>query len=426
MNDTIYILQDPKGLSYQHPVLYILYTYGFYRLGVLMNNPNAGLALLSVFQMVCMDYVLTYAIALLHKNSGKYAVCVVLTLYFGVSPLFATYAVSAIKDTPFSIAVFMLMALLYEAGITKGKVLLNRGCCVYIWICLFVMVGFRSNGLFMVIGTFVCVLMIYREQRGRLAIVWGSAVIAAMVLSACLMPRGVDKLFQEKVGIPIQQVAAVINKGTVLTSEQETYLYRLLPEEKWKNYAPGCSDIIKWDEEFDRVYLNDTRKEFMQIWLELMPHNPGVYMEAYIMNTYGVWGIETRNSEQYYFKDIYQNELGLYQDSPLPNIIYEFFYRFYCNRYTYCYLSAGTAFWVMFAVIIWLISCREYAKICAFVPMICCFISLLLAIPIAFAFRYVYVLAMAFPFYVIMPFLNKGSLKEAAHDTVVNNHYSNI
>lgn len=75
MNDTIYILQDPWKLSNQHPILYNLYLYGFYQIGYNLNNPNLGLALLSLFQMICMDYVLTKAISIFYSKNSSYRLC---------------------------------------------------------------------------------------------------------------------------------------------------------------------------------------------------------------------------------------------------------------------------------------------------------------------------------------------------------------
>ena len=130
------------------------------------------------------------------------------------------------------------------------------------------------------------------------------------------------------------------------------------------------------------------------------------------MNTYGIWGIETRNSEQYYIKDIWQNELGLYQDSPLPAPIRDFFYRIYCNRFTYRYLSAGTAFWVLLMITLFGLYKGYYRYVIAFSPAWLCFLSLMASTPIAFAFRYVFFMALLFPFLLIMPFLydTKGML----------------
>lgn len=146
----------------------------------------------------------------------------------------------------------------------------------------------------------------------------------------------------------------------------------------------------------------------MQIWGQLLWKNPKVCAEAYLLETYGIWGIETRNKEQYYNKEIWENTLGLYQDSLLPEPFRKIIVVYYCNRFTYRYLSMGTAYWVLAAVTLWLLYRKFYQYIVVTVPLWLLFISLLVAAPVAFAFRYGFVIAMAFPFYVILPFMNSG------------------
>ncbi len=405
MNDTIFILGAPEKHCYQHPVLYILYTCFFYKIGVALGNPNIGLALLSMLQMVFMDYVITHAIVYFYKRRLAGKVCCILAGYFAFAPLFSTYAVSAIKDTPFSIALFYLIILLLELADSKGERIKDIGFCMRCMFAIFILVSFRSNGLLIGVGTFVILFIVYKAQRMTLLVSFFVPICISCLLSEFAMPIGVEKLFQEKIGIPLQQVSAVVASGGELSEAQREYLYELLPEEEWQNYAPSCADNIKWNSAFDRDYLNETKEEFMKLWLELLPENIPIYIEAYVMNTYGVWGIETRNSEQYYVKDIYPNELGLYQDSPLPEGIRELIYRFYCNRFTYRYLSEGTAFWILFLVTLGFLGKKKYGKAAAFCPGWLCFMSLLLATPIAFAFRYVFFLALLFPFLLFIPFM---------------------
>jgi hypothetical protein len=401
MNDTVYICGNPRLLTNQHPAMYVYYTYGFYSLGVMLGSPNLGLAFISLLQLVWMDYVVTYGIRVLRNKGASNTLCVILACYFGIAPLFGTYAVSAIKDTPFAIAVFWLMIMLYEVSETDlGD---KSWFWLKVWICVFIMAGFRSNGLIIAVGTGLVVFCIYRRYRRRLAIVFISAIFCATIVNSVLTPDDVKPLFQEKIGIPLQQVAAVVNKGTTLTESQKEYLFRLLPEDKWSSYGTGCVDNIKWNDEFDREYLNETKAEFIKVWLELLPNNIGVYMEAYILNTYGIWGIETRNGEQYYVKKIYDNDVGLYQDSPLPKWLATLVGTYYCNRFTYGYLSEGTSFWVMFGLLFWLVCKKEYGKACVFTPMVMNFISLMLATPIAFTFRYVFTMALIFPFMILLP-----------------------
>lgn len=405
MNDTIYILKNPDALCYQHPVLYIMYTHCFYRIGVALGNPNLGLAFLSLAQMLAMDYAISYTITYLYKKKIAVWFCMMFACYFSFAPLFSTYAVSAIKDTPFSICLFYFVVLLCELAESKGELFDDTGFCLKCMPVICVITGFRSNGVLIIIGSLLILLGVYKKFWKQMLVSFLIPICVACMLSEFFMPVGVEKLFQEKVGVPLQQVSAVVAGGGELSTEQEEYLYRLLPEEKWQNYAPSCSDNIKWDDDFDREYLNETREEFIKVWLELMPENIATYVEAYIMNTYGIWGIETRNGEQYYVKDIYPNDLGLYQDSPLPDRIRTLCYTFYCNRFTYRYLSAGTAFWVLFMITLMIFSYKKYQYAAAFSPVWMCFLSLLVATPIAFAFRYVFVLALLFPFLLVAPFL---------------------
>lgn len=408
MNDTIFIMEDPWKHCGQHPVLYILYTCFFYKIGMWLGRPNTGLALLSIVQMALMDYVISYAICYFYKKKLAGKLCLLLAGYFAFAPLFSTYAVSAIKDTPFSIALFYLIILLLEMSDSKGECIKDMGFCIRCMLGVFVLVSFRSNGLLIGAGTLVVLFIVYKGHRMALLVSFLVPVSISCLLSEFFMPMGVEKLFSEKIAIPLQHVSAAVASEGDLSEAQREYLYKLLPKEEWQSYAPCCADNIKWNSAFDREYLNDTKAGFLRLWLELMPQYFPAYVESYIMNTYGVWGIGTRNSEQYYVKDIYPNELGLYQDSPLPNGIRDFVYRFYCNRFTYRYLSEGTVFWILFVVTLGFIAKKEYRRAVAFCPSWICFMSLMLATPIAFAFRYVFFLALLFPFLLLLPLIPEG------------------
>lgn len=405
MNDTINILENPWKLSNQHPILYNLYTYGLFKLGNFIWNENFGLALISLIQMSLMAYVLSYAIHLLYEQGIMDWMCWLIIIYFSFAPVFSTYAFSAIKDTPFSIFLFGLVVLLYEAVRSPGTQCDRQGFWIKAGVCCLGIINFRSNGLFVVAGTVCMMLIVYRKKYKSILLMVLIVITISGATNALLKPAGVKKLFQESAGIPLQQIAAVVNKGTELTESQKEYLFRLLPEEKWSQYAPCCADNLKWDEDFDGQFLNETKRKLLSIWGELFVDNWKVYVEAYIMNTYGIWGIETRNKEQYYQKDIYPNTLNLYQKSPLPKGIRTIVYTYYCNRFTYRYLSAGTAFWVLFAESLWLLYQRKYRLAVVFSPIWLCFLSLMLATPIAFAFRYVFILAMVFPFCIVIPLI---------------------
>lgn len=412
MNDTVYIIEKPWELSNQHPILYNLYTYGLFCLGRWLWNPDFGLALISLVQMFAMALVLSKAIILLYKRGTAVWICYLFALYFALAPVFATYAVTAIKDTPFSIFLFAMLLQLYELADSKGEVFQQKKFQLQLAVNLFGVISFRNNGMIIALGTMAVLFCIYKTYRKQL--VWMILVVVLLqkLTVTALVPDTVEPLFQEKAGILIQQTGAAVVKGKPLTAEQEDYLYRLLPKEEWQNYAPACSDILKWNGKFDREYLNQTRTQFIRIWGQLVISNPKVCAEAYLLETYGIWGIETRNKEQYYIKEIYDNNLGLEHRSPLPQIIVTLIYRYYCNRFSYRYLSMGTAFWILLAVTLWLCCQRRYRMAAVTIPIWILFVSLLAATPIAFCFRYGFVLALAFPFYVTMPFMKQEGCNE--------------
>ncbi|MDE7416242.1 MAG: hypothetical protein K2N44_08075 [Lachnospiraceae bacterium] len=406
MNDTIRIIEDPLKLSNQHPILYNMYLYAFYRAGCFLHNPNLGLAFLSLVQMAGMAFVLAKAVTMLRQRGAVRWLCCTLTVYFGIAPLFPTYAVSAIKDTPFSFCLFALLLLLFKLASGNGTLLDSKSDLLQMSLWLFGIISFRNNGIMIVLGLALTLCLFYKKHIKQILILFGGVVVLWLLVRSLITPAGNEPLFQERVGIPLQQTAAVVVKGKPLEEDEAQYLYRLLPEEEWQNYSPGCSDTLKWSEQFDREYLNQTKGQFIRIWGKLLLKNPRVCAEAYLLSTYGIWGIETRNKEQYYNKEIWENTLGLYQNSPLPELLRKLIVVYYCNRFTYRYLSMGTAYWLLFAVTLWLLYRKLYQYVVITVPLWLLFVSLLVATPIAFAFRYGFVIAMAFPFYVLLPFMD--------------------
>lgn len=412
MNDTIYILQDPCQLSYQHPILYNLYTYGFYKIGCTLGDPDLGLALLSLTQMIAMDYVLSKAIVIANNKGVGIYFCRTLILYFAFAPLFFTYAFSAIKDTPFSIVLFYFLLFLLEIVDSKGQCLQKWTSKLRFALCIFALISFRNNGIIIVLGTVIVLMIKYHDWRKQLFMGTFCIIIFQKVLCGVLMPDGAKPLFQEKIGVPLQQVAAVMAKDGVIDQEQKEYLCQLLPEEEWKKYAPGCADTIKWNEHFDRDYLEQSKWQFVKVWGQLFVTNPGLYTEAYLLNTYGIWGIETRNGAQYYVKGIYKNNLGLIQKSLVSDRIHTIFYKFYCNKFTYGYLSLGTAIWILLAVTLYMVKSKMWNAVIVVCPLWFLWGSLLAATPIAFAFRYGFIFAMTLPFYILTPFIMKQDMNE--------------
>lgn len=276
---------------------------------------------------------------------------------------------------------------------------------IKLFLSMFGIMSFRNNGLFILLGTTILFACIYKKVWKKIVCFGGITVAAFLLISSLLTPQDVTHSFQESVGIPLQQVAAVVTGERELSIEQKAYLYRLLPEEDWQLYTPCCVDSLKWHEDFDGDYLNETKKEFLRIWIELLPDNLDLYVKSYLLETFGFWGIETRSGSQYYFKDIFENDLGIYLEIIFPQGMHHVIRDIYSNRFTLRYLSAGTAFWMLLLYCMWVLYKRRNAYAWITIPVWLCWVSLLIATPISFAFRYVFVIALMFPFYLLIPMI---------------------
>ena len=79
-----------------------------------------------------------------------------------------------------------------------------------------------------------------------------------------------ENLFVESVGIPLQQMARVVEENGKIGEEEEEFLDNLMPMEKYlEYYNPYLVDPIKWAPEFNTDYLNANKEEFFKTWFSL-------------------------------------------------------------------------------------------------------------------------------------------------------------
>ena len=97
-------------------------------------------------------------------------------------------------------------------------------------------------------------LIIYRKYWKQLVGLLFALVIMSKVPSV-LVPT--TELFQEKIGIPIQQISYVVkNNYESISKEDKKYLNKILERDEVDlNYNPYTVDTIKWHKDFDRMYL---------------------------------------------------------------------------------------------------------------------------------------------------------------------------
>jgi len=402
MNDTIYIIENPWELGSQHPIIYNLYLYGCYRLGVLFKDANFGLFINSLVQSILMILVIDYGIMKLYERGrNNKALCYVLVVFYTFAPIYFIYSFWGIKDTVFSIALYYLCIELYLIAIGSNENL-NVLWTTRMIFALLGIILFRNGGVIIAIIVVSCFWILRSDSFKKwiiLIIIIGITFYFNKEITNNLVG---DVYRSEYLGMQIQQVAATISYEEIDEEDLEI-IYKICPKEVWiNNYAPACADTIKWHPDFDKEELNKSHMDFSKEWIRLGLKYPVRYIKAWLLETYGFWGIETRNPEQYYEKNVYDNSIELYRDTKVPYLVYKLISKFYCNKYTLRYMSAGTSFLIIISLIIRLFAVGKRRLLIPLMPVVGLWSGLLAITPISFAFRYVFVVALIMPMIITM------------------------
>ncbi len=178
-------------------------------------------------------------------------------------------------------------------------------------------------------------------------------------------------------------------------------------------------DSIKWNRNFNEKYLNSHKTDFIKTYVSLVPGNLKIYVDAYLLQTYGFWSVFTWAPRQTVFTCAFTPAIlnlknpggkvnGKFNVSELTFVDKSFkdTVGHFMQKNVY-YLGAGTCAWITVASLLMCLFRRQYNKCLAFYPILLSWFTLLLAAPIAFAFRYAFAFALCMPLIIAFPFLRE-------------------
>lgn len=162
---------------------------------------------------------------------------------------------------------------------------------------------------------------------------------------------------------------------------------------------------------FDRNYLNETKGEFVKVWIKNIPNNIELYTKSYLANTYYLWAIKKFEPWQSCFLtlDTFDFGTGNYFDGLenkqiWPNNIQKFMTNFY--EHTIYYLNNGGCFWLYVLLALIVIFKNQKDKLIYFIPCGAIWLNLMLAAPLSVALRYMCSYIYLLPFLLIIIFVN--------------------
>lgn len=439
-------------LTNHHPVVYSLLVGGFVSLSkILPLSLNAAVFLYSLVQSVCLAGTLAAMFCRLQRAGVKRCVLAAGIAYAMIVPYFPAYAMILWKDPLYSCALLWLSLLLFDAVRKEGG-LPDRAWQVKWFLALLCTAFLRNNGAFCLL--FMAAALLLSGRRKRFFCTACMAVIVALLFftvqhTVYPLCHIADTEYTEKIGIPLQQLAATVAYQGKMGEEEREFLFKIMPEQEWKErYAPCLADKIKWTDGANMEYISQNKRSFWKVWGNLLLKNPAIYLRAYGMDTFGFWvpGVQNR----YGYVDLYitENDLGLHQTDLVQKLFGSTIRPLLKRRRIW--IGSGTLLWMTLGGMLLDILCREgsgskisdskisgregsgskitgskissrkisNSKISGregekaggggwiiYLPALGNALTVFLATPVAFSLRYVYVLAIGLPLYVLLPFL---------------------
>lgn len=123
------------------------------------------------------------------------------------------------------------------------------------------MMMLRNNGIFVFIPMMLSIIILIKHVRMKVLLT-SLVMIVISITPDIVIKETLDlpQLFQERVGIPLQQYSRTVAVGAPLTKAEENYTIRMMMPEQIKTwYDPFTADLIKWNSNFDFITSITTR-----------------------------------------------------------------------------------------------------------------------------------------------------------------------
>lgn len=421
MADTRWQLVQIVGLdpyTNHHPMAHTLSMQVFFDLGrALFGTQNAGVAFVSISQYVAVAAAFSYVTGTLYRMRVRTGLVLLSALFFAFAPNNLLFAITPIKDIPFSIlALTMLTALLrlldgFRRGVPQKRMWGD-------WLLLFIGSAgtclMRTNGVYAFIA-FLPLCLIFLRRRQLLVL---PAMAAALLLSLLFRGPVLDNMqipppdTVESLSLPVQHIARVVTDGYALTDAEYALLSEVvdveaIPETYTPYIADSMKDLVRKTD--NQAYIVAHKDAFFRLWIELGCRYPKAYLLAQIDETVGFW-YPNIQYESMYLGGIHpeSTRLDIATEPKLTGAIPWLLTKWLTgprNVPVYALIfSIGTAMWVAVAVFGLAILRRGRATLLPYLFQFLVFGTLLVATPVHAEFRYMYSLFVALPLLMLLPF----------------------
>lgn len=281
------------SINNHHPASYLFLVWVICQLGQSVGFDQAGcVALVSYAHLVILALCCSFFVARLYNLSKSKLLLAFSFVFFLSNPLIAQYSVTVWKDVIFS-GFFLVFLIEYATLLLKPESLDSNKTDVISFIIAGIACTLLRNNAILPIAIALIVLAFKTSAKKAVAvsatILLPFALVVGPIYSLCDVKPG---HFSEIVSVPLQQVTRTIAEDGALSNSQRAFYNEILPYDQYsKLYDPTTPNPIKFASEFNDVFLEDHKIDFMLNWFQVGCANPGIYLRAWVAQTQGFWNI---------------------------------------------------------------------------------------------------------------------------------------
>ena len=312
-----------KPVSDWHPAVYTLLER---LLAYLWNTPAAA----ALAQILALSLTAAWGIAALVERGLPRAAAWGLSLLFAFSPVNSVLVISLWKDIPYAISLLAVFIIGFKIVTSNGEWLTRRWNWIGFGLAGAAAALFRHNGLAVVAGLLIVLLLAYRRRWRQILLgaglflgVWW--LVSGPIYTLAQVKRESGVLRDT---ILLHHFGAHVKAGTPLTDAERDYFNRLRPMDEWE-YSCCRVDPLFFPEGFDRALFAASSAQNLRFFADLAWRNPIVDLKHSLCASSIVWRvcrecifldhkIERVNGE---VRWVSENELGLKESSLLPRLV---------------------------------------------------------------------------------------------------------
>lgn len=398
-----------------HPLIHT-YLLGFcvITLGNFFHSIEVGMAIYSVFQMLCLSFCFSTACSFLRRIKTPQIYQIIILLLFMFLPTNMLMSFSSTKDVIYAGTLAVLIVLI-SALTLNNNILKKKSFIVGLILISFINIIFRSQGIYVFVISMIIGMILNREIRKKLFLIFLCILLLYGIYSGPItkLAGGIkEDSTQEMMSVPIMQLyRAVHYNNKELSKKEKKDIAKYIPNINNDINNIAISDGLK--NTFNSDLFKKYPKQFILLWAEVGKKCPTAYFDGFTRLSIGLWypDMNYRDPKAYHPYWEYLNTPSYFEGRKwivpkrivLPgfNNLSSFLDKMtYYNTYQKIpvismLLSSGFAVWIMLLTIVYYIYKKSYHFLYPVAFLFFLWLTLLLG-PVVL-YRYVYPIVVCLP-----------------------------